>query len=320
MTGYGPQESWPEAERVPFFIALEQEIVKAEMQGKSIIIQMDSNSKLGPQFIPKDPHPQSVNGLLLSGIIGRHGLIVANGVVNKCVGTITRRRQTKETLEESVIDHVLISEDLNDQMESMKVDEEGNNALTKIWKTKKGVKKSISDHNPLITNFNIKWIPKVRSERIEIYNLKNKSCQAEFKDLTSKSGILSSVINSNDDINTSTNNFLKRLDQCISKSFRKIRVTEKPNIEMEELFKLRRNLRNKVDLKSKRELEEVENKLADMCAQTNYDIIKEEIKNIDCEEGGVHSGHLWNLKKNLVLSAGNHLLLCWMIWGISLLL
>ena len=76
MTGYGPQESWPEAERIPFFIALEQEIVKAEMQGKSMIIQMDSNSKLGPQIIPKDPHPQSVNGALLSGIIDRHGLIV----------------------------------------------------------------------------------------------------------------------------------------------------------------------------------------------------------------------------------------------------
>ena len=36
-----------------------------------------------------------------------------------------------------------------------------------------------------------------------------------------------------------------------------------------------------------------------MFAQKNYDIIKEEIKNIDCEEGGVHSGHLWNLKKKL---------------------
>ena len=102
-----------------------------------------------------------------------------------------------------------------------------------------GVKKSISDHNPLITNFNMKWSRKVRSERIEIFNLKNKSCQAEFKNLTSESGILSSVFKSNDDINACTKNFLKGLDQCIHKSFRKIRITEKLNIEMEELFKLR---------------------------------------------------------------------------------
>ena len=31
ITGYGPQETWPEAERIPLFLALEQEIVKAEL-------------------------------------------------------------------------------------------------------------------------------------------------------------------------------------------------------------------------------------------------------------------------------------------------
>ena len=29
MSGYGPQETWPEADRIPFFMALEQEIIKA---------------------------------------------------------------------------------------------------------------------------------------------------------------------------------------------------------------------------------------------------------------------------------------------------
>ena len=65
------------------------------------------------------------------------------------------------------------------------------------------------------------------------------------------------------------------------------------------MFNLRRGLRNKTDVKSKHDLEEVEKKLADMCAQKNYETIKEEIENIDCEEGGVNSGHLWKLKKKL---------------------
>ena len=69
ISGYGPQESWPEAERMPFFVALEQEIVKAEMNGKSIFIEMDSNSKLGPDMIKNDPHGQSGNGKILAGII-----------------------------------------------------------------------------------------------------------------------------------------------------------------------------------------------------------------------------------------------------------
>ena len=45
ISGYGPQETWPETQRIPFFIALEEEVSKAELMGKSIIIEMDSNSK-----------------------------------------------------------------------------------------------------------------------------------------------------------------------------------------------------------------------------------------------------------------------------------
>ena len=65
MSGYGPQESWPENERMPFFLALEQEIIKAELAGKSILIEMDANSKLGPELIPGDKHAQSVTEKLL---------------------------------------------------------------------------------------------------------------------------------------------------------------------------------------------------------------------------------------------------------------
>ena len=122
MSGYGPQETWPEADRMPFFMALEQEIIKAELQGKSMFIEMDSNSKLGPDLIPKDPHTQSGNGKVLAEIIVRHGLIIANGLQNKCVGAITRKRVTKESTEESIIDHVLVSEDLENDLKSVTID------------------------------------------------------------------------------------------------------------------------------------------------------------------------------------------------------
>ena len=46
MTGYGPQESWDENERTPFFEALESEIARAELESRSVIISMDANSKL----------------------------------------------------------------------------------------------------------------------------------------------------------------------------------------------------------------------------------------------------------------------------------
>ena len=43
----------------------------------------------------------------------------------------------------------------------------------------------------------------------------------------------------------------------------------------------------------------VEAKLADLCAENNYNKIKEEIAGIKCEEGGINSGKLWKLKKKL---------------------
>ena len=82
INGYGPQENWTNEERMPFFVALEVEVSKAKLEG-SIIIELDSNSKLGSAYIKKDPHNMSPNGLVLSGIIDRHALIVANGVENR---------------------------------------------------------------------------------------------------------------------------------------------------------------------------------------------------------------------------------------------
>ena len=58
-------------------------------------------------------------------------------------------------------------------------------------------------------------------------------------------------------------------------------------------------LRNKTEEKSKNELCEVEEKLAEMCAENNYRKIEEEIEHIKCDEGGVNSGSLWKLKKKL---------------------
>ena len=298
MTGYGPQESWNEVDRIPFFVSLEKEISKAELLGKSIIIEMDSNSKLGKEYISKDPHNQSQNGRILAGIIDRHGLIVANGLDNKCIGAITRSRATKEGDEKSIIDHVIISEDLRNDLESLKIDEENEHALNKVVKTNKGVKKTKSDHNPLISTFQLRWNSRIKAKRIEIYNLKNVSCQEKFKKLTENGTYLSEVFE-NEDINKCTEMFLNRLTKVIKRAFNKIRIKEKPDDEEIELNTKRKQLKHKNDEKSKSELEIIEQKLAEKYSTKNYNIIKEEVANIKVEEGGLNSGHLWRLKKKL---------------------
>ena len=51
---------------MPFFSKLEEEIVSAKLANKSIIIQMDGNSKLGKEVILNDPKEQSPNGAILA--------------------------------------------------------------------------------------------------------------------------------------------------------------------------------------------------------------------------------------------------------------
>ena len=60
-----------------------------------------------------------------------------------------------------------------------------------------------------------------------------------------------------------------------------------------------RNLKNKNDDESKTELKEVEKILAEKYAKEHYEKIKDRIGNVDSEDGGLSSGSLWNLKKEL---------------------
>ena len=132
-----------------------------------------------------------------------------------------------------------------------------------------------------------------------MFNLKNKDGQKKFKELTSNTDNLSSIVAGEGDINVTTKKFLKKLDTCIYKCFTKIRIVDRPDKELDELFAQRKILRNKTDQASKAKLEKVELDLAEKCAKANYDKIMDEIENIDCEEGGVNSGNLWKLKKKL---------------------
>ena len=295
ISGYGPQESWPETERMPFFLALEQEKVKAELDGKSILIELDANSKLGPQYIPGDMHCQTENGKLLAGIIDRHGLVIGNSL-EQCEGLVTRKRVTINGTEESVIDFVIMREDLKSEVQSIKIDDEREHVLTKIAKTKKGVVKVESDHNTIISKFKLSWCKNVKENRKEVFNLKNEDCQKKFKEATqgyNNNKYLSSVFDEEDDLNTLTEKFIKRLEKTISKCFKKVRIPERIYKHKDDLF-----LKWK-DLKNKEELVEVEKELAEKYAEEYYDKIKEKTDGIDSEDAGINSGSLWNLKKEL---------------------
>ena len=301
ISGYGPQENWRLDEKMPFFRALEGEIVNAKIHGKALYIQMDANSKLGPEMIKGDPHCQSENGKLLAAIIKRHALVVMNNSKKKCSGIITRRRITSKTKEESIIDFVLVCDEMEEIVSSVRIDEERKYVLTKYTKTKKGTKVKESDHHTIITNIKSTWNKNINEKIIEIYNFKDKDGLKKFREMTSKENFLSEVFNNDSQtVTVKTKKFIKRLNFCLSQCFKKVRLKQtKRNKVMEDLFRTRARLRTKTDDYSQKALENVDDRLSEMCAQDNLKAIEEACGNLSCETGGLNAGNLWQLKKKL---------------------
>ena len=141
---------------------------------------------------------------------------------------------------------------------------------------------------------------KTKSQKYYLFNLKNVEGQKKFLEITSKIGILSNMFrDENCDIEKATKKFIMNLDDCMHQSFKNIRVKHRENKELARLFNKRRSLRTKSNEHSKRELIKVKSDLADKCAKENYSKIKEELKDIESDEGGMNAGKLWNLKKKL---------------------
>ena len=299
INGYGPQENWTNEEKMPFFVALEEEVSKARLEGKSIILELDANSKLGTKYIRNDPHTISPNGIILSGIIDRHALIVANGLTHKSSGVITRKRSTVVRTEESVIDFVCISSDMQESLVSIQIDENRNHVLTSFTKSKNGPKRHESDHNSILTQFNLEWKEKAPQSKIEVFNFNDKEGQKRFKEMTSNNTKLSSIFESNKDINKQTKQFIKKLDGVLHQCFKKIKIKGTPNKEIDDLFAQQKQLKSKVDAESKRKLKEIEDKLAEKMSEDMFKIVTEEVSKIYCESGGFNSGHLWKLKNKL---------------------
>ena len=242
----------------------------------------------------------SPNGKILIDIIERHALIVANGT-DKCSGLITRQRSTSKRTEQSCIDLLMFSSDLQNSFESLLIDEARIYVLTRITNTKKGAVKKESDHNALIAEFNLNVNMPESVKKSEVYNLKNSECQKKFFKYTSDTKMLSSVFNSKDDLNILANRFIKKLDGCIKKSFRKVRVNKHKESEEEKLYKKMRVLKELNDEDSKDAINEVVKDIANI-AEAKYKQVIEELSKMKPEEGRIDSQKFWKIKKETLPS------------------
>ena len=171
---------------------------------------MDAHSKLGPHMIKGDPHAQSDNGKILEGIIKRNALSVINNSQTKCIGKLTRKRNTKQRREESILDFVICCDEMSDMIEELVIDEKKTYSSSRFRKTKNEIKVIESDHNSLITKVKAEWKKKQPENRTEIYNFKDIDGLKKFKEITSKDTFLSGVFQEEGNIESQTKRFLKK--------------------------------------------------------------------------------------------------------------
>ena len=297
LTGYGPQEDWGDDLKAPFFVALNTEIAKALAENKSLYIAMDANCKLGPEYIPGDPNKMSKNGEILSDIVDRNALIVVNGLVEKCEGVITRQRSTEDgRIEKSAIDLVIVSGDLEGDFESLKIDEERKNVLTKIVRTRTGKEsKTESDHNILEGTLNIKVKRKNIIKKEEMYNLKNTICQKLFKEHTTNPH-MAKIFDSDKHVDILAKKLLNAINGAIVKCFRKIRSTKSRSARLVELYSERTKLNEHIGKNHESQIADIERQIADEAC----DIISDETNGLESESGGYNPGHLWRLKDKII--------------------
>ena len=165
-------------------------------------------------------------------------------------------------------------------------------------KTKRGPKVQESDHNPIIAKFNLSLKEDTDQDRIDIFDFKNKDSQQRFKEYTTNTKMLSSVFNSDEDIDILTNRFMKKLKGCIAMSFRKIRINNKTkSSEAEKLHERMTKLKMTKDDESKQEeMNEIVKELAKL-SEENYNKVKDEIEKAKSNKGGMNSKQIWKMKK-----------------------
>ena len=311
IVGYGPQENASKEKKEAFWKFLEEESIKTELLGHGLIIQMDGNVHGGPTLIKNDPNNQNINGRLFEQFLDRNSnLIVANNL-NLCEGNITRIRNLKNKTENAILDFLIVNEKMLPFLKKMVIDEDRKFCLSNYAQYKINKRVIETDHNAIIAEFSLS-IPKRKSERIELFNLRNKRCQALFTEETRRNSQLVNCFKNQYPFEVQCKMWLKTFNTVLYKCFKKIRIVkdDKKNELKRNLIKEHNNL--KIEVKNseitnemKKQIEQrivqIEEEVADKIANDYVGEIIETLRKIGGDEknlNGSGRNKVWELLKN----------------------
>ena len=225
-TAYGPQENENIEKKYAFWEHLDREVFEAENAGAGFVLQFDGNLWAGDRIVPKDPRPQNKNGKFLEQFLERNPRLTVVNSLPECQGLVTRSRLKDGVLEESVLDFFIVCSSVLPFVTRMVIDENKQHILTNYRAGKKNGKAVDSDHYTEYLDLNIE-ITKEKTERLEIFNFKDKISQEVFKKNTSKTDQFTKCFEGEDLLSEKIEKWRKLLDSECSKAFKKIRIKDR---------------------------------------------------------------------------------------------
>ena len=223
INAYGPQEDDETNEKLNFWHELEMEVTKAKDNNCMVVIEMDANAKVGKDVLRGDPHNMTGNGKLMLDMLERQNLTILNSL-DICRGCITRERKFENKMERSIIDYIVVCENMLDYVLEISIDDARIDTLARYIKTKDAIKIVPSDHNILFSKFKVAFRRKSRKIRKEIFQFKCSESKRNFMEETSVNKDLSSCFNTSEDFRYCSNNFFRTLNKKLHKCFKKIRI------------------------------------------------------------------------------------------------
>ena len=301
VNGYGPQGSDPIERKRKFWDFLEREVNNAIVAGAGFILQMDGNCHLGPNYIKGDVNVQNANGKLFAEFLERNPHLTLVNSLPICEGIITRMRKTTKGMETSVLDVFVVCDKILPHTTRMVINEKREHTLTN-YRTVKHLGRIIeSDHNPLFLYLNLQF-SRLRNERIEIFQFRNKESQQLFKTLTSNTSDFTNCFNNELSFEEQSTRWREVLDGFFHKAFKKIRITNKQSTKHTEinfLMEKRRKFKKKDSLNEKEEVElsKLEETIAEKCEEMNRKKVTENFVSIGGNNGNLSHQGIWKIKK-----------------------
>ena len=181
---------------------------------------MDGNLWAGKDIIPGDENKQNQNGKLFEQFLIKNPDISVLNALSICEGTITRERRTRKGTEKGILDFFLVCDKILPLVTRMVIDEKGENALCK-YRAGNVVK---ADHHMLKIEINIMFHMKKDHERNEMFNLKDKVCQQQFKLFTTNTKRFTRCFETEEIFDIQFKRWQRQLQKALYANFRKIRI------------------------------------------------------------------------------------------------